>query len=350
MAESTGDGGEEVLQSTGEHEEMLSVVVITHDERERIDACLESVFEACEPLEDFEVVLVDSRSTDGTVDVASRHPITILQLPSEPVVTPSAGRYVGTAATDGDLVLFVDGDMILEDGWLEGACRRIRADPTLAGVDGHLDEPSADDVGVAGTDDEPVDVLRGVALYERAALAAVGGFDPFLQSMEDIDLSFRLDAAEYDLVRLGDVVASHPPRNAEGERGRRWKNGYYHGRGQLFRKYLTRPRLFARLAYRTRLFLGPLAWLAVAPVATAAAGKRGLAAWTAATVAGLAGVVHRQGTDWTADKFVAAGPVLAGTALGFPGERQVPSDYPLDDVETIQTGPSTAEREPVHAT
>lgn len=329
MSESTGDGGEGVRPGRP----TLSVVVITHNERERIETCLESIFAAIEGLESVEVVLVDSRSDDGTVELAREFPIEILRLPAEPAVTPSAGRYVGTTATDGDLVLFVDGDMVLADDWLADACQRVQSDPDLAGVDGHLRAPGAET-------DEPVDVLRGVALYDRRALETVGGFDPFLAAMEDIDLSFRLDDAGYDLVRLGDVVASHPPRNPDGERRRRWRRGYYEGRGQLFRKYSTRPRLFARLAYRTRLYLVPPAWASTAPLARRVGGTRGLVVWLLATVGGLAVIAGRQGTDWTADKLVATVPVLAGIALGLGRERRSPAEYPLDAVETVQSTPA----------
>lgn len=348
MAESIGGGGEDAVRRADERAPTLSVVVITHNERERIDACLASVFEACESLGPVEVVLVDSRSTDGTVEQARDHPVTIRQLPEEPPVTPSAGRYVGTATTTGDLILFVDGDMILEEGWLEEACRRVHTDPDLAGVDGHLEEPGGEEPG--GEEERPVDVLRGVALYERDALASVGGFDPHLRAMEDIDVSFRLDAAGYDLRRLPDVVASHPPRNPDGERRRRWNRGYYHGRGELFRKYLTRPGLFARLTYRTRLHFGIFAWASAGPLATITAGKRGFAAWAAATIAGIAVVARAQGTDWTADKLAAAGPVLAGTVLGFPVTWPSPDEYALEDVQTVQTDPQTAGTETVRVT
>lgn len=336
MAEPIGAGDGSGAGPQG-GEPAVSVVVITKNERERIGACLDSVFAACDPLESFEVVLVDSRSTDGTVEVAAEYPITVLQLPDEPAPTPSAGRFVGTAATSGDLVLFVDGDMVLEEGWLGRACERVRADPRLAGVDGHFDAADVDEA-------RPTDVLRGVALYDRSALADVGGFDPFLRSMEDIDLSYRLAAAGYRLLRLGEVVATHPPRNAEDERDRRWANGYYHGRGELFRKYLARPRLFARLLYRTRLYAAVLAWAGAGAASASRARAKGLAAWTVGTLAGLLGVSALQGRDWTVDKLASCAPVFVGTALGFAGRQPRREEYPLARVETVRTAPEPTER------
>ena len=335
MAESTGPGDDGGTHSGG-HQPLVSVVVITHNEATRIGACLESIFEACAPLDRFEVVLVDSRSSDGTLDVAREFPITILQLPADAAITPSAGRYVGTAATSGDLVLFVDGDMVLESGWLEAACRRVREDPRLAGVDGHLGESNT-------TDDRATDVLRGVALYDRTALESVGGFDPHLQSLEDIDLSYRLAAEGYRLVRLAAVVANHPVSDGNGERWRRWRNGYYHGRGELFRKYVGRPRLFARLAYRTRLYLAMFAWVCVGVAAFIVGGFTGAALWALATALTIVGSILGKGADWTVDKIANAGTVFAGIPGGAIGSHPAPAAYPIDRVEVLETAPSSAD-------
>lgn len=328
MAESTGVGDSDPPSP----ERLLSVVVITYNEAERIEDCLESVIAACDPLDHVEVVLVDSRSTDRTVEIARAFPVTVHQLPAEPQPTPGAGRYVGTTATRGDLVLFVDGDMVLRRDWLQSACRRVRADATLAGVDGHLNDAAAES-------DRPTNVLHGVALYDRRALADVGGFDPFLEALEDIDLSFRLLEGDYRLVRLADVVADHPV-GAGRDRARRWTNGYYHGRGQLFRKYVSRPRLLARLAYRTRLHLGILAWLVVGAVATAVADRRAILGWAASGIAGFVGLSTFRSVDWTVDKLVGCGPVYAGVALGVAQPRPSADEYPLSAVETVQSAPA----------
>jgi len=337
MAGSIDDG---MGRGRSEREPTLSVVVITYNERDRIEACLQSITDACASLDAVEVVLVDSRSSDDTVDLAREFPVTILRLPATPDTTPGAGRYVGTAATAGDLVLFVDGDMILEDDWLVDACRRVRETPSLAGVDGYLTEPVAEEA-------RPIDVLRGVALYDRAALTEVGGFDPFLHGLEDIDVSYRLDAAGYDLCRLPRIVARHPSRETT-DRRRRWANGYYQGRGELLRKYVTRPRLFGRLCYRARLYLLIAGWVALGPLLSVGAGSTGLIAWALGSGLGFTAGAAIQGIDWTVNKLIASALVMGGIAAGFPGTHASPETYPLDAVETIQS--AGTQRREVRAT
>ncbi|MCL4422930.1 MAG: glycosyltransferase family 2 protein [Actinobacteria bacterium] len=55
----------------------LSIVVVTHDSRREIRACLDSIFRAAEPRWDpggsLQVILVDNCSADGTLDAVAHH-------------------------------------------------------------------------------------------------------------------------------------------------------------------------------------------------------------------------------------------------------------------------------------
>jgi GT2 family glycosyltransferase len=312
------------------------VVVVTYDEADRIESCLDAVFEACRGFDPLEVVVVDSRSTDGTVALAAQYPVGVYRLPSTPDPTPGAGRYVGTACTSGEQILFVDGDAVLEPSWLAAATDRLGDDAGIAGVDGHLNEagPSAE---------RSVSSLRGVVLYDRSALTSVGGFDPHLQSLEDVELGFRLREAGYRLVRLPDVAATHPFDDGFGELRRRWERGYFHGRGQLLRKGASEPRTLVRTLYYSRLHVAIAAWLLAGVLATGSFGPVGRLAWLSATLAATGLTLQRRGWRWTAGKAAALGPVYAGTVLGALGSHPPPSTYPLADVEVVVPGPRTTE-------
>ncbi|MFC7080428.1 glycosyltransferase family A protein [Halorussus caseinilyticus] len=78
---------------------------------------------------DSELVVVDSNSSDRTVERATDHPASVLRIPTDDLSTPAAGRYVGGAFAAGEQVLFVDSDVVVADGWLEAASRRLAADP-----------------------------------------------------------------------------------------------------------------------------------------------------------------------------------------------------------------------------
>ncbi|KAF5416608.1 MAG: Glycosyltransferase AglE [Candidatus Methanophagaceae archaeon] len=50
--------------------ELISVVVISKNEEDFIGKCIESVLEATKDFDNYEILLVDSASADGTIEIA----------------------------------------------------------------------------------------------------------------------------------------------------------------------------------------------------------------------------------------------------------------------------------------
>lgn len=311
----------------------LSVVVPTYNEEAHVEACLESVFRACastEAVETFEVVLVDSNSTDATVELATDYPVTVLQIPDDDLCTPGAGRYVGTHHADGDAVLFVDGDMEVAGDWLPGAVAHLREEG-VAAVDGHLDEAPE---GAALEERESV---RGVALYDADALAAVGGFDPFLESVEDVQLGYELNAAGYRLLRVPTVSAHHPGSDVITETVRRWRNGYSRGNGQAIRRSLSSPQLVAKHVYRMRFRLVIGAWLGLG-ILSLATGV-GALAWLVGSALGFRKIAsERDGVVDAAGYVLYKLTLLVGLVLGLLERPTSPEQFPLDRIERVAEG------------
>ncbi len=348
--------GSETDRSSGPLE--LSVVIVTYNEQDRISACIESVIAASCDLAEFEVILVDSNSTDRTVEIASAYPITILQIPDDELTTPGAGRYVGTQAARGELVLFVDGDMIVERDWLARALAIMQNEQDsamqaeqesamqaelgvaasgeqgvgpVAAIDGHLNEPAPS--GSITT----VDSVRGVALYRREILQSVSGFDPSLESLEDIHLGFELTVAGYRLLRLPAVAASHPSRSSVTEPIRRWRQGYMVGTGQAIRKSVHSPALLGRHLFRLRHRLGLLAWLCVG--AATALTPLLFAFWLGLSVLASGVLVTKLGVRGGMRFLLGKLLGIVGLIRGVFVSPQPPAAFPLERVETCQLGP-----------
>lgn len=309
----------------------LSVVIITENEQDRIGACIESVVTAAQQaVPAFEVILVDSASTDRTVEVAGEYPITILRIPEAETVSCGAGRYVGDHVARGDLVLHVDGDMRLTDSWLAEAVDTLESDPEVAAVEGWLNESNESSVR---------DVLKvgGVMCYDADALAAVGGFDPFLMGYEDVDVGYRLTAAGYRLVRLPSVSAEHP--TAAGsltEPFRRWRHGYLLAPGQTIRKSLRRPRVLRLLIARQQYKLLLLAWLAVGLASVGSIVLFG--GWLLASTLGFVAIASRRGVRGATQLGLSKFMGLVGLVYGLSHPSRDPDEYPLDSVTVVQTG------------
>ncbi len=96
---------------------MLSVVIITKNEARNIRACLESVKWADE------IIVVDSESTDGTVDLARAHTDKVFV---QPWLGFGPQKNVGIDKASGEWILIVDADERVTDGLREEILAFIR--------------------------------------------------------------------------------------------------------------------------------------------------------------------------------------------------------------------------------
>lgn len=252
---------------------MLSVVIIARNEEAHIGRCIDAVLAATRSLDRCEVVLVDSCSDDRTVAIAQSYPIRIVELGRDQRCCPSMGRHVGVRLTSGEYVLCVDGDTEIDAGWATAALAVLSARPYLGGVAGREDQIYYENgVEVAGCADYfatgevecPVDQFGGNALYRRAALEAVGSFNPFVRSFEEAELGARLRQDGWRLVRIPVQMANHHTQKADSvdEYWRRVRNHLFTGQGQVLRIAL-RQGLFREHARRLNRVLLFMLWSAI---------------------------------------------------------------------------------------
>ncbi len=93
---------------------LVSVVIAAYQEGRYIEACLRSLLEQTYPR--LEIVLVDDGSTDGTVDIAKRFPIRLLR---QSHLGAGVARNLGARESAGDVLVFLDGDMVFPRPFIE---------------------------------------------------------------------------------------------------------------------------------------------------------------------------------------------------------------------------------------
>ena len=193
----------------------ISVVVISRNEERNIASCLESILIA---VEDFnhEIILVDSASTDKTIELAKTYPITILQLKPEWFLSASAGRYIGSLHARGKYIQFLDGDTILDADWFKHAIPYFKDHPSLGGITGLVSQEEYDNIVakslVEVSKNEKVgdiDFFHAVILLRKDLLGDVGSFNPYLKAIEEGEFSYRILAGGYNLVRLPHKIGHH---------------------------------------------------------------------------------------------------------------------------------------------
>lgn len=225
-----------------------TAIIVAYDSGAFLQPCIDAL--AAQTFEDFEAVIVDNASSDGSVrDLA---------LPDARFRILSAGANMGFAvannlaasASDAPFLVLLNPDAVAEPDWLATLIATAERAPDIASVGSlqrRLDNPEIlDGVGdvwhVAGLawrageghpaagapgDGEIFGPCGAAALYRRAAFQALGGFDErFFCYCEDVDLAFRLRAAGYRSVRASSAVVRHA---GSGISGRRSDFTLFHG-------------------------------------------------------------------------------------------------------------------------
>lgn len=98
----------------------VSAVISAHNEEEYIAECLESVLAQTVRVD--ELMLINDRSTDRTVDIASSYPVDIYDVEYGQVYMV---KRAGICAARNDIVLSVDGDTCLALDFLERGLRHL---------------------------------------------------------------------------------------------------------------------------------------------------------------------------------------------------------------------------------
>jgi GT2 family glycosyltransferase len=111
----------------------LTVIIVSWNCRDRLDACLRSVFEAADEISR-EVIVVDNGSQDGTPEYlrAGWPAVRVIPLPRNHGF--GVANNVGFAAATGDYILVLNPDTRILPGMLSTMIETLRADETIGCV------------------------------------------------------------------------------------------------------------------------------------------------------------------------------------------------------------------------
>jgi glycosyltransferase involved in cell wall biosynthesis len=257
----------------------LSVIVKAYNEQKNISRCLQSIFDACRLLS-FEVIVADARSEDATVERAAPFAALIVALADIRDRGCGTGTQLGYQFASGEIVLVLDGDMVVRRDFILRALQRFEAEPLLAGVGGLLEEKSSGiEFQLRRKRHDPtrypgeVDHINGAGLYRAAAIREVGYLtNRNLHCCEEWELGMRLRHAGWRLRRLDCVAVEHYGHEQPWPvlLANRWRSRYAYGYGELLRAAIGKP-YFLRAVRRAWKFIAVfLWWLAIAAAAISA--------------------------------------------------------------------------------
>jgi GT2 family glycosyltransferase len=228
----------------------ISVVIPVYNCSHTLAGCLDALSRQDHP--DYEVIVVDDGSTDGTVKICESYPdVRVIRVENG---GPSRARNIGTGMARGQIVVFTDGDCIADTKWLSELEKGFSG-PEVAGVGGKQASPH-DESDFGRLVQEIFETLGIVtyyiqtahmmgetehnascnSAYRRHVLEEVGGFDETLWPGEDVDLDYRIRQRGYKLIfNPGALVRHYRPVTYRGfaHMMRRYGASAWH----LFKRY-----------------------------------------------------------------------------------------------------------------
>ncbi len=222
--------------SAGGTQPVASVVILTRNGRPDIERCLEAVLDQ-ETDWPYEVIAIDSGSTDGTLDAVRYHSVRLVEIAPEEF-NHGATRNLGAELATGEFVVFLTQDAIpATRRWLSSLVAAVDG-PRVAGAfsrqlpraDAHALVRRSLSLWVAGSDQRLVkempanDGYARLSPYERYLLATFDNVSSCVRRTvwerlpfnsvpfgEDIDWAQRVLQAGYALVYepASQVVHSH---------------------------------------------------------------------------------------------------------------------------------------------
>jgi rhamnosyltransferase len=211
--------------------EKIGVVIRTLNEAELLGTCLETLARQQSPYE-LDILIVDSGSTDATLDIARAHGARIYEIAPEEF-DYSKALNLGIDRVEGDLVLLLSAHAIpVDEHWIDGMAAPF-ADPQVAGVAGRQlpwpDAPwrevlrlgrdfgTADRVFTTASDDEIL-FSNAVSCIRREVWLQ----EPFtLPAAEDLEWAQRVVRAGWSIAYAAGAPAYHSHDEGPREMARR---------------------------------------------------------------------------------------------------------------------------------
>jgi GT2 family glycosyltransferase len=246
-----------------------SIIIPHFNGRHHLDDCFQSL--AAMTCQDYEILLVDNGSSDGTQDyVRAQYPqVRLIELGQNRGFTGACNA--GWAAATGDIIILLNNDTAVHPHWLAELLQAFQQHPEAGSVASKMllfdqrqtlhtagDYYRVDgipgnrgvwqtDAGQYDTPDYVFSACGGSAAYRREIIAEIGFLDDdFFFSCEDVDLGWRLQLAGWKVLYWPTAVVYHKLKATGGS----VTGSYYDGRNFLYLIWKNYPGPLLRQNWR----------------------------------------------------------------------------------------------------
>ncbi len=270
----------------------ISFIVVAYNAASCLGPLLEDLLAQTIAPDQLEALLVNSASTDKTLDVmrqfAEKAPFPVKVL-SNPKRWLASGINIALHEATGDAVIRLDAHARIPCDFLQknldalsrgedivggsvlGAAPKTAWEAVLRALDTSRFCGGAAPFRNAG-EARDVDTLA-YALYRRSVYERVGLYDERLRRTEDNDMHYRMRQAGFRFHFVPEIVSYHTARNTlRGQLRQKWGNGYWIGRTMYIQPHCFAPRhLIPALFVLALAALSILAFFCAWPLAALAA-------------------------------------------------------------------------------
>lgn len=196
---------------------MISFIIIGKNEGERLRKCLDSIIIVAQQdkLKSWEIIYVDSKSTDSSIAIAKGFPRVNVYLITG-VCNAAIARNIGAKEANGEILYFIDGDMEILPGFLP---KVTKDEVTLEYefISGRFMDIVYDSnwnylyssSRMKNTQCVYESVVGGLFVISKQLWKQIGGMDTRQKRSQDYDLGLRLTSHGTPLLRYPDVIARH---------------------------------------------------------------------------------------------------------------------------------------------
>ena len=171
---------------------LVSVIITTKNEEKNMKNILESLKN--QTFKDFEVVVVDNKSSDKTKEISKEYGALVFDKGPE----RSAQRNYGVSKASGKYVLILDADMILEPDVIDECVKKFKEDSDLKKITikeipmGEGFWSKCKRLELEFYSKNPKAKTHAARFFEKKVFEEFGGYDPELTGPEDWDLPERI--------------------------------------------------------------------------------------------------------------------------------------------------------------
>jgi glycosyltransferase involved in cell wall biosynthesis len=211
----------ELFNKMKNNQPLISIIVPVYNGETFLDRCLDALFAS--DYQSFEVIVVDDGSTDDSAEISRKKGAVVLS--SERRQSgPAAARNLAAKTARGEILLFVDADVVIENDTVSKVAAAFERQPEISALFGSYDDAPAEQNFLSqyrnlqhhfvhqNSSREASTFWAGLGAIRRDVFAAIGGFDAArfaVPSIEDIELGVRLCAQGHRILLDKEIQAKH---------------------------------------------------------------------------------------------------------------------------------------------